>query len=223
MKIKLKSKRHILLLEVLIAFALVVLCAMPLIYPHVAVLQEQKKFIKKIELDRVVSLLFAEQYELLYRNEISWEQIDSKRVEEISSERLQELNQSPLPFKGSYFYEEINHKPKKPEKTPPFTLFFIKLTFMFIPQNLPKLSEEEKLKKAIVYEYKIFVTRDNKLESEEETTTKTDKIGDKAGKEVVPQKEKHAAVKQAAYEDDEDYDEEDEEEEEDDDDEDEDD
>ena len=118
------KRRTILLLEVLIAFAIIVLWVFPLIYPHAAMARSQREFIKKIELDHAVTLLFAQVYQDLLTNKIEWNDIESKRRFEITPQDLQKLNRwSSLPFKGYYYFEPVIHKPKS--QTPQETTAYI--------------------------------------------------------------------------------------------------
>lgn len=74
-------RRPILLLEVLICFALIALCALPLIYPHVFMLRSEKQYVNAIELDHFVNILFIDTLQKMYQNEISWAQIEGgKRI-----------------------------------------------------------------------------------------------------------------------------------------------
>src|SRR5690349_12587266 len=105
-------KRPVVLLEVLIAFALVVLCALPLIYPHVFILKSEKAFVASIELDHAVNLLFANCLEKLYQNQIAWHQIESGKETTIESSLLEESGfNGYLPFNGTYKFVEEKHKP----------------------------------------------------------------------------------------------------------------
>jgi Tfp pilus assembly protein PilV len=58
-----KKRRHLTLLEVLIAMSIVIFSALPLIAPHVAMYREQKELVGKVEMDRKVQNWFAQVYE----------------------------------------------------------------------------------------------------------------------------------------------------------------
>lgn len=154
------KKRQILLLEVLIAFAIIVLCIFPLIYPHAAMARAQRQFIKKIELDQAVSHLFAQVYQDLLTNKIEWRDIESKRQFEVSSKDLEKFNNNKsMPYKGSYHFEEVIHKPKS--DTPPETIAYIyNLVFDFDPLNETKKIKGGNEKNPLEYKYKIFILRD---------------------------------------------------------------
>ncbi|MBS4167333.1 MULTISPECIES: type II secretion system protein [unclassified Neochlamydia] len=153
------SRRHVLLLEVLIAFALTGLCIFPLIYPQVVIAKSQREFIKKIELDRVVTLLFAQIYQDLFTNKINWADIEEKKSFSLSAEDLKALNQQQsLPFKGSYHFEPIIHKPKKNTSQQKSTAYLIHLIFKFTSDLTPK--NKINVQQPLVYKYKIFILRD---------------------------------------------------------------
>lgn len=155
------KKRPILLLEVLIAFAIIVLCIFPLIYPHAAMARAQREFIKKIELDHAVTLLFAQIYQDLLTNKIQWEDIEGKRKFEVTPLELQKLNKgSQLPFAGYYRFEPVIHKPKSqtPQET---TAYIFDLVLKFHPSmEGKKIRLKGQSKKSQKYKYKIFLLRD---------------------------------------------------------------
>ncbi len=68
-------KRPFLLLEVLIAIALVALCAYPLISPHYRLAGEKQSAIRRLQLERGADEAFCEVQERLYKGEVSWDAI----------------------------------------------------------------------------------------------------------------------------------------------------
>lgn len=144
-------KRPFLLLEVLIAFVLIVMCMLPLITPHTAILKSQRQFVDRIELDHVVNLLFADIYASLYRNEIPWESVISSNAIPIEEMQLQRAGWNrPFPYKGTYQFTIERYKPKKEA---PYTLYLIGLTFTFEPRT-----GDLKTKKS-EYHYQLFIER----------------------------------------------------------------
>lgn len=142
-------KRHAILLEVLIAFALVALCALPLVYSHAYILRAEQEFIQKIKLDHVVNLLYADFYERLQTNEFPWDAFINKHPLPIDPVLLKQLNgDQAFPYEGMYYFEIMKHKPKG--KDEPFTLNLLKLHFSFISKSVLKTYE---------YEYLIFAAR----------------------------------------------------------------
>ena len=153
------GRRPIVLLEVLIAFALVVLCVLPLIYPHVFILRSEKKFISTVELDHWVNLLFADRLQMLYQNEIAWQDIENGKEMPIESTWLASLGyKQELPFIGTYQFIKIRQKPPTPGEV---TVYLFSLEFTFIPKPglyLEKNTENSK----ITYRYDLVMERNLK-------------------------------------------------------------
>ena len=137
MKTKWIRKQPFLLLEVMIAFSLIVLCIFPLISPHIELYKAKKLFLNRLEQDHVVNVLYVDLLEKLYRNEIPWETLQDKK--KIPFEKLG--------YQGTYQFEEIKHKP--PEETG-FTVVLIRLNIT-IAGN--------------VHEYEIFVGKHKYIEA----------------------------------------------------------
>ena len=136
-----REKRHMLLLEVLIAFTLIVVTIIPLIYPHTAILISQKKFIHKIELDHYVNQIHAKMIEDLYTNDINWSDIVSDREVKIDTPKK-------LPFEGTYKFTLNRRKP--PEESEK-NIYLINLDYKFIS----KLDKDE-----VLFHYDLFIVRD---------------------------------------------------------------
>lgn len=170
---KKNHKRHYLLLEVMIAFAIVAMCVLPLIAPHVFILKEQKSFVQKVELDHLVNLIYADIIERLYRNDISWAEVTSEKFYPIDESLLNRVGwTSRLPYQGEYQFKIDRYKPKK--QPAPYTLFLLDLTIRFVPPETAKeATEKEKTASQIKYEYKVFVERniggEGAAESEQQT------------------------------------------------------
>lgn len=69
------TKRPFLLLEVLIALALVALCMLPLVYPHFWMVKKEKSAVQMIKEDAKVGLVYIHLLEKLYMNELPWERL----------------------------------------------------------------------------------------------------------------------------------------------------
>lgn len=137
-----KSKRQpAILLEVLIAFALIALCFLPLIYPHVVILRSEKKFISTVELDHYVNLLYADHLQKLYQNDIPWQYIENGAVIPIELPK-------DLPFSGHYQF--IQEKKKKSKDLNQIVYIF-NLYFVFVPK--PGYFMEKKSEN-LTYKYK---------------------------------------------------------------------
>lgn len=154
-KFKLR-KRMMLLLEAMIAFALVVLCALPLISPHVGMLKAQRKFVRKVDLDHAVNLLYASVLEQLYVNSLGWNEIFQASFP-ISKEELQ-----PLGYEGSYNFNEVPPRFKPRDPNAPYALYLVTLTFNFLPVELSQAPDDVKQKNTLKYRYEVFVVRDRR-------------------------------------------------------------
>lgn len=141
-------KRTFLLLEVLIAFLLVVLCAIPLIAPHVTIFRDQNAFLDRIELDYAINEEYAKIIEQLYRQNIPWENIATSAKVKIEKYTLKASDGHPLPFEGHY---TLSVPKKKPSEDKPFTVNLLKLSYKIKPQKSDG--------KEISYEYDIFLPR----------------------------------------------------------------
>lgn len=67
---KVKS-RPFTLLEVLIAFLIIVTAAIPLVAPYPVMFKKQKKFIEELEIDRLANLYFVDLLAKILRKEIA--------------------------------------------------------------------------------------------------------------------------------------------------------
>lgn len=148
-------RRPIVLLEVLIAFALIALCILPLIYPHVFILRSERKFISTVELDHVVNLLYADRLQKLYQNEISWQEIENGNPTPITPSMIESAGYSgDLPFIGTYQFVKIRQKPKEPKDRAAY-LFSLEFTFTAKTGEFLEKGEDSK----IVYKYQVPVER----------------------------------------------------------------
>lgn len=74
------KKRTFLLFEILIAFLLVVLCAVPLVSQPLKLYRSEMKFLEQLERERLADWTFSEIKEMLLKNEIRWEKIPAKGI-----------------------------------------------------------------------------------------------------------------------------------------------
>lgn len=162
-------KRPLVLLEVLIAFALVVLCVLPLIYPQVFILKSEREFVDTIELDHAVNLLYGNRLQKLYLKEIDWDEIEEERRIPITDAMMKESGiLREFPYKGEYQFFIIKRKPPKPEDH----LYLVRLIFSFTSTKKPKKVDNNSLvsdqSKKLTYAYDIFIERRPKKVKEEE-------------------------------------------------------
>lgn len=147
MPLKRLRKRPMLLLEALIAFAIVVLCALPLLAPHFEMLRAQTNYRNELALDHAVNLFYGQIIQQLYLNQLPWEELQS-RPHEISLKMLQEagINPQAFPYKGTYIFIPQKNKPKQAGPLSAW-LFNLDLTFT-APKTAPK-----------IYHYEVFIVR----------------------------------------------------------------
>lgn len=150
-----KRKQFLSLIEVLIAFALAITCILPLIYPHVFMIKTQNQFIRKIELDNVVNVLYGEMIVALQLNRVPWNDIVDERRITLTEDQIKAAGyEGKLPYKGSYQF--LTNK-KKSNKEGTETAHLIDLTFTFIPDTV---TDAETLKKQTLnYRYQIFLVQ----------------------------------------------------------------
>jgi len=158
------------LIEVLIAFTLVVMCILPLIYPHVFMVKTQHQFIRKIELDNVVNVLYGETLAALQMNRIPWKDIiDGKRIP-ISEDQLKAAGfEEKLHYQGSY---QFSLQKKKPEKENPETAYLLNLTYSFVPTLIT--DDAEKQKQTLHYSYQVFLVYGQETTPEPEESGQAD-------------------------------------------------
>lgn len=156
--IKAVNRRHALLLEVLIAFVLVVMCVLPMIYPQVYILRSEKRFIDAVELDHTVNLVYANRLQKMYLNEIGWSDIEGEKSAPVSEEILREAGfTGEFPYDGEYKFLIVKRKPPSPEDR----LYLINLIFTFTPKNI-SISQSKDIQtkpEQLEYSYSIFVER----------------------------------------------------------------
>ncbi len=156
-KMKLLSKKPFSLLEVIIALTLVSFCALPLIYPHVAMLKAQYVFTRRMQLDHAVNLLYATVLEKLYLNKISWSDLTQTKFE-ITDQLIQEAHlEGLLTYPGNFTFTEIN---RRPLKLGDHNYFDFLLTFTFTSPELKHLNKKQVETSSLEYTYHVFITRD---------------------------------------------------------------
>jgi hypothetical protein len=142
------QKRALVLLEVLIAFALIVLCILPLISPHVFILKAERRFVNTVKLDHAVNLLYANRLEKLYQQKIPWQDIEGGKELSIDAPMLRDSGyQEFLPFTGTYRFEEQKSKHSDP---PENSVYLYDLIFTFV---------DEAKANTYKYKYKVVIER----------------------------------------------------------------
>lgn len=166
-------KRHILLLEVLIAFALVALCIFPLIAPHVFILKAQYQFNTKVALDQSAAKIYTHILEKAYKREIPWRAIEEKQIFTIDDDFLRKAGiKGDFSHKGSYQLSIARSKGKKQ----PLTANVIRTIITLEPKESSGSSAEGQRSQQIAYEYKFFAAHIQEPQQTEENEDKTTAI-----------------------------------------------
>jgi len=151
-KFKSLNKRFVTLIEVLISFAIITMCILPLLYPHVFILKQQNEFTHKIELDHQVNLLYGEILSRLYTNEISWTDLLDSREVEINEELITQAGITGVViYEGKYQFQVER---KKNSEDLSKTALLLNLNFHFFPKY------DQTTNKTLNYKYQIFAYRD---------------------------------------------------------------
>lgn len=101
MRLRVLRRSPFLLLEVLIAFFLVALCALPLMQPQFAMLKAERAFINGVTLDRLVNQFYAELLQKFYRGEVPWASIGKWKVP-VPPVPIVSPELAAIGFKGQY-------------------------------------------------------------------------------------------------------------------------
>jgi hypothetical protein len=106
------KRKPYLLLELLIAFTLVALCALPLVHDPLHSLRSEIQIFEKVELERLAEVSFADLKAELYRNEIPWEAFDTSKykLHKQDSVRIQLKGVCERTYLRSYYLSTKYHK-----------------------------------------------------------------------------------------------------------------
>lgn len=150
-----RCRRYFSLLEVIIAFFIVSICAIPLLAPNIWMIEGERRFTFEIEAGHIANLLSLNFLEKLYYNQFSWEELNDIAVHPIPPALWEGIRpMSGWPYTGTYSFQIEKSKPGQ-DNSQSFHLFFLNLFL------LPNDTKEKKLH----FKYEIFVER--KLKSTE--------------------------------------------------------
>lgn len=130
-----RKKRPFLLLEVMIAFAIVALCMLPLIVPNVWMITVGRSSIRDLEQERYVNLIYASIVEKLYENKIPWSILDVKKTQTPSPWTPDELPEN-IPEGWNYIVQVFFKMIGRRENDPDSHLLEVKL-YLQRPNNKP--------------------------------------------------------------------------------------
>jgi len=141
-------RKHLTLLEVMIAFLLIILCVIPLVTPHLMMYREQKRLLLQVNLDHLANRLYAEIYQDLQQGEIPWEVLENE--ESVPLDRLARRINRILPEESRYQFKLIKPKNRKEGPLQKY-LYQLTLSFSWDEQNAQ-------------YTYQVFVARTKQTE-----------------------------------------------------------
>lgn len=153
------KKRHALLLEILIALAIVALCILPLLSPHATILNQQQRFLKKTSLDHAVNLLYVDVLEQLQKNTIPWQAIETSAQLPVGEDMLKRAGyDQPLPFSGFFRFDVKPHEKSgepsiKGNKNTGWYVYKLVVTFVFTS------NDEKKGAAKYIFPYRLTVLR----------------------------------------------------------------
>jgi hypothetical protein len=158
-KILLHKRRYLTLLEVLVAFSIVVMSIFPLLYPHVFIFRQQSVYTQKIEMNHAVNLMFGEIYQRLYQQEIPLSEILESREFAIDETLLKMAGyEGRQGFTGDYHFRLVKGKTDDSKSK---AAYLVELIFDL------KLKGEEP-QKIYHFDYTIFIYQESTQSTDEE-------------------------------------------------------
>jgi hypothetical protein len=155
----------------MIAFALVVVCALPLLAPQLWMVEKEKQAVREIEADRLSNLVFIYIAEQLYSNEITWDQLTTGLRHDFEIKGWLADQFLYTTYSVQYDFKELRVDVEDLGKSK----HLFQLNIYFIPAL--------KTQKSLVFGYKIFVERDLKLGSDKPGADKNNPKPEKPEKE----------------------------------------
>lgn len=110
------SKRPFTLLEVMVAFTLVLLCVVPLLRTHLMMFHEERRLVRELAAEQLAGVIFSEVLPLLYENKIPWEENQVLSYIEPSILEPLEAHAKKLGYHPAVSVETVKSKPKDSEE-----------------------------------------------------------------------------------------------------------
>lgn len=163
------------LMEVMISFILILLCLVPLIYPNLAMYQEQSKFTQKIKLDHAVTVLYGNLLEQLHRRAIPFDLLiqNTPTPLPIAPESFKNAGIDPatFPYDISVTAQKVHMKGHIKGR---YIAALVEITYLFTKKNIK--AEDKKKESPIRFSYKIPLV---KLKPESERGSKEEAAPEK--------------------------------------------
>ena len=114
MRFKKIKRSSFLLLEVMIAFSILAISAIPLIYPHLMILKEERALIDELNFDFYAKNLIGGLLVDLYENSVPFNVIEDRGTLEVTKEKMLNAKIPEGSLERAYYTFEQKHKPKGP-------------------------------------------------------------------------------------------------------------
>lgn len=112
-----------LLLEVMIAFGILALSAIPLVYPHLMILKEERALIHELEMDFAAQNLIGDLLVELHENRVPFRLIEDAGAFELAKTKWVSVGIPEEALERAFVSFEEKHKPKEPSSS---TLYIVK-------------------------------------------------------------------------------------------------
>jgi hypothetical protein len=187
--------RPFILLEVLIAITIVSAVLIPLLFPQVLMFREEKKFIHRVELDRIANLVYLELLDGLYEKRIPWDRIASGEWLEGTNyfgdlrtsrglKSIADLEQK-LSVRSFFRFQDIHHKDNE---TPAAYFFGLEILFLPIHEGIYLSSEvKTKIEKEKLHPFPFWVAIErssNEIDTGVENPEDINQIPEEASEEL---------------------------------------
>ena len=118
------KKRPLTLLEVLIAFALIVIAIFPLVEPRVGIVRQEAQMVRVAQLNHTVNRLYGALLVQLYRNEVAIDFITKDEVTYPFDEKLLKEAGVAATLEGMYILTQLKSKQKEGKGAYLFSVIF---------------------------------------------------------------------------------------------------
>lgn len=167
-----KKRLKLSLIEVLIAFLLISLSLIPIVYPYSRALLEEKKFSLNLKAEHDANLLFGRLIQDLHENKVPLGQIEGNIKEiAIPMDKMQEAFIKP-PYPKAFLSFDSKYKPKS--NSLGCILYFVKASYSVVYDDIvffSKLAEKEKI---FSYSFTLLKENSNAATSDEEDSSLSD-------------------------------------------------
>lgn len=126
----------------MIAFGILALSAIPLMYPHLLILKEERALILELDVDLAAQNLIADLIAELHEMRVPFRLIEDDGVYEMTKDKVSKAGISPEAIERVFVRFEQKHKPKNPSSS---TLYSVKgtLHILYSPLYQERIRRKE--------------------------------------------------------------------------------